>query len=62
MIEKKLLKFAKLSLYAKRKRIRKKAWNRLVELCGYNNHGYIMYSKVHKYIKKAKGTRIPSKK
>lgn len=52
--EKKMLYYAKLTLYGKRKRLRKKAFYRLVELCGFDNEGLVNYARVVKYIQLSK--------
>ncbi|MFF2531438.1 hypothetical protein ACFVS2_21260 [Brevibacillus sp. NPDC058079] len=52
--KKKMLKYAKISLYGNRKRLRKKAWNRLLDLCGFDQEGLIDYAKAARFIKKAK--------
>lgn len=63
--EKLMLKYARLSIYGKRKRIRGKSYKRIISLAGYNPKNHIKdlpYARVGMYFVKVMKTNDPKRK
>lgn len=54
MLDPKGIRYATLTFKSKKKRIRKKAWHRLLAICGEDREGLVNYAKAHRYMETAK--------